>query len=310
MVAPALLATMTLAGCAALTNDGGEAGADGETGLPELLATASTGVIRGVVVDQAIRPVASATVTARGPGGVERTSVTPADGFFGFEALAPGTWFVEAHKVAYDGSQTSVEVEAGVGDPPAIKLLMEFQPSEAPFLVELHHEAFVQCIVPGANACAIVNLYPCALAGFCQPIVDDTSYVLLHDEIVALQRTPDWLQLEVVWESTQSLSPDLAVLSSAHSPDDGAGRDARQEAARGGSPLVLRMDPATLEEWETGTVEGLSYEIFGHMEETSAGGSFGFVLNQRVDFYFHVFYGYAPPEGWQFSVDGAFPPPR
>ncbi|MFA5944794.1 MAG: carboxypeptidase-like regulatory domain-containing protein [Candidatus Thermoplasmatota archaeon] len=276
-----------------------------------LVATATTGILRGVVVDDAIRPLANATVAARGPTGEERTTVTAADGLFGFEGLAPGTWFVTGRKLADEDSQGNIEVEAGVDNPPVVKLLLVFVPGEAPFVTELKVEAFVQCIVPGANLCAIANLYPCALAGYCAPIVDDTSFVQLYDSLVALQRTPDWFQLEVVWDSTQSISPDLAILGSAHSPDDGAGRDERQAAVNGPSPLLWTLNQTLAKEWELGTAEGVGYEIFGHTEAASPIGSAGFVLSQRVDFFFHVFYGYMPPEGWQFSVDGVVPqPPR
>ena len=301
---------VALAGCGAPA--GSEEPVDELTSGADALAleaTATTGVLRGVVVDDAIRPVANASVTARGPDG-ERSATTAADGLFGFDGLQPGTWFVSVGKVAYEETQVSAEVLAGVDDPPVVKVLLVFVPSQAPFVTEVQVEAFVQCIVPGANMCAIINLYPCALAGYCEPIVDDTSYVLLYDELVALQRIPDWMQTEVVWASTQSLSPQLAIRPSAHSPDDGAGLDERQDWVHGPSPIVMAWDQERAEEWEMGTAEGVSFEVFGHMEETSAIGSIGFVLSQRVSFYFHVFYGYTPPEGWQFSVDGPADPPR
>lgn len=306
-VAPALagaLVAAVLAGCSG--GAGEKAQADD---LPALQATATTGVIRGVVVDDAIRPLANATVQARGPGGGNHTLQTDKDGFFGFTGLEPGTWFVTARKPAHQDAQQSLEVTAGVADPPAVKLLLAVIPGQQPFVTESKVEAFVQCIVPGANLCAIANLYPCAVAGYCQPVVDDTSYVLYYDPLVSLQRAPDWFQTEVVWESTQSLSPDLAVLASAHEPDDGAGRDERQKAARGPSSLVLAWDGKEAGEWDMGTKKGVSYEIFGHMEQTSAVGSLGVVLNQRVTFFLHAFYGYQPPDGWTFSADGTVPPP-
>ena len=300
---------VALAGCGApAAPSGANEGADGLDELA-LEATATTGVLRGVAVDDAIRPVANASVVARGPAG-ERTATTSADGLFGFDGLAPGTWFVSVGKLAYEDAQVSAEVVAGVADPPVLKVLLVFLPGEVPFFTEVKVEAFVQCIIPGANLCTIINLYPCALAGYCEPIVDDTSYVLLHDELVSLQRTPDWLQTELVWESTQSVSPALAIRASAHSPEDGAGLDSRQDRVRGESPLRMGWNKTLLLDWETGTKEGVSYEVFGHMQEASAAGSFGFVLNQRVSFFFHAFYGYTPPEGWQFSVDGPAPPPR
>jgi hypothetical protein len=275
-----------------------------------LEATATTGVLRGVVVDDAVRPLANATVEARGPEAEPRTATTGADGLFGFEGLAPGTWFVSVSKLAYEAAQVSTEVLPGVSDPETLKVLLVFVPGEVPFFTEVKVEVFVQCIVPGANLCAIANLYPCAVAGYCEPVVEDTSYVLLYESLVSLQRTPDWLQAEVVWQSTQSLSPKLAIRPSAHSPEDGAGVDERSDWVHGASPIVMAWDRERAEEWETGTKEGVSFEIFGHMDETALVGSLGFVLNQRVDFFFHAFYGYVPAEDWQFSVDGPSPPPR
>lgn len=293
-----LVAAGALAGCSGEPPTGPTSG---------LLATDTTGVILGVVVDEAIRPVANVTVTARGPDGVNQTATTDLAGLFGFAGLAPGTWFLLAEKVAYESAQTSSEVVAGVDDPPVAKLQMTFVPGAVPFSTSVKLEAFVQCIVPGANMCAIINLYPCEVANYCEPIVDDTSFVQLDEEVVSLQRIPDFLQTEVVWQSTQSLSPALSIRYSG--PGGGGALGDRQDRMAGPSPLIIPIDNARLTEWEVGTAGGLSHEIFGHMEQTSAIGSVGVVLNQRVDFYFTIFYGYLPPEGWTFSGDGYVPAP-
>lgn len=307
MVALLVLALpAALAGC---SDAGAPAAADPADGLG-LAATATTGVLRGVVVDEAIRPVPNATVEARGPEGRSQTARTDADGLFGFAGLLPGTWFVSVEKLAYSPAQTSVEVAAGVDDPPLVKLSVVYDPGQAPFFVATKVEAFIQCIVPGANVCAIVNLYPCILLGMCDPTVDDTSFVVLLDEVLSQQRTPDLLQTEILWESTQAVTPGLGIQYSNYDPE-APGRGAISAAVRGRSPLLYTMDNATLEEWEVGTKKGIGHEIFGHMDETSAVGSLGFVVNQRVDFYFTVFYGYTPPEGWTFSGEGKVPtPPR
>lgn len=310
-IVAALLAALALAGCATPEGPGADA-------TPGLVATDTTGVLRGVVVDQAVRPVANATVTARGPEGRGLTMMSGVDGLFGFSGLAPGTWFVEVEKVAYSKVQVSVEVVAGVSAPAMTKLQVMFDPGAVPFSTTAKIEAFVQCIVPGANLCAIINLYPCALAGLCDPIVDDTSYVLYYDPLVAVQRTPDWFQAEMVWQSTQSVSTWLSIRASAHSPDDGAGLDERRNSTVGPSPLAISLDKANATEWETGTKEGVSYEIFAANEYTcdpiptpagSIGLCGGVVLNQQVAFYFNTFYGYLPPDGWMFSLEGTVPPP-
>ncbi|MEA3136518.1 MAG: Carboxypeptidase regulatory-like domain [Thermoplasmata archaeon] len=303
----AVLCLALLSGCSG--SPAADAGDDADPASQlDLQATETTGVIRGVVVDDAIRPIANATVTARGAG-PERTASTSGDGAFGFEGLEPGTWFVSAEKLAHKGGQASVEVDAGVDDPPLVKLLLVFVPGAAPFVTEAKVEAFVQCIIPGANVCAIVNLYPCILAGLCDPTMEDTSFDVLHDEIVPLQRTPDWLQTEIVWESTQAATPGLGIQYSNY--DAAApGRGETSSVVRGHSPLLYSMAADTLGEWGVGTTKGIGHEIFGHMDETSAVGSLGFVVNQRVDFFFDVFYGYTPPEGWRLSVDGPAQPPR
>lgn len=282
---------------------------DDVAGAPALQATATTGVLRGIVFDEAIQPVAQAEVAVRGTSGTPRTGLTDEAGFFGFAGLEPGTYFVTVSKPTFSSLQQGVEVLAGVDEPPLVKLQIARIPSEQPFLTKVQVEAFVQCIVPGANLCAIVNLYPCATVGYCTPLVEDTSHVFLYDELVGPQRVPDWFQSEMVWQSTQPLSPDLAARVSPRSPDDGAGVDERQLHLAGPSPLVAALNRTALTEWDVGLAEGVGYEIFGHFEPAAAIGSAGVVLNQRVSFYFDVFYGYVPPDGWQFSVDGTFPPP-
>jgi hypothetical protein len=305
----ALLLGAILAGCA-----GTPAGADATTqasGFRTLEATATTGVIRGVVVDEAIRPLANATVTAHGPDGANRTAVTNAVGFFGFEAIAPGSWFVSVRKLAYTEVQQNVEVAAGVAEPPLVKLQATLVPSQVPFANTFHVDAFVECILPGANVCAIANLYPCVFLGYCSNATADTSFVFLYSEVMPLNRVPDFLQAEIVWESTQAVSDWLNIRYSAHGPEDGAGLDERQGGIRGPSPLVMRMNETTLTKWDTGTKKGIMYEFFGCLPEWAAylSGCAGVVLNQKVSLYFNVFYGYAPPEGWSFSGDGAPPPP-
>lgn len=303
---------MVLAGC-------GGAGAPEpvteDLHLPALEATATTGVIRGVVVDDAIRPLANATVTVRGDGGVNRTSVTGADGFFGFKGLAPGTWFVAATKLAHEPAQATTEVVAGVGEPPVVRLMLSFVPSEAPYAVSFKVEGFVECIVPGANVCFILNFYPCLLAGYCDNVTNDNSVFHVVDPVVAAQRIPDWAQIEMVWESTQALTDWLSIRVSPYSWDDGAGVDDRAQSALSPSPLVFTINGTTAADWDLGTSEGFALETFSGGNDETCGGlpvraCTGVQLNQRVDYFFHLFYGYAPPEGWRFSEDGEALPPR
>ena len=317
----AMLTLVTLAGCAGGGGEGSGSQTSSSLEPPPLEATATTGVIRGVVVDEAIRPLSNATITASGPG-EERSAASDENGFFGFQGLEPGTWFVKATKIAHTDAQQSVEVVAGVGDPPVAKLQLQFLPSEAPFAVVLKYEGFVECAVPGGNLCFVLNFYPCLvmqLAGQAcfGNITNDNSVFQIHDQIMSLQRTPDWTQMELVWTSTQSVTDWLRIRVSANSPDDGASVDQRQLTRTGPSPLMASLNASTNEEWELGTLEGLALESFAAGNEALCGlpnvgvnPCQGIVLQQRVDFFFHFFLGYTPPEGWRFSSDGEAPPPR
>lgn len=308
-----LLLAAVVAGCSGGGSSGAQEGEDPlASGAPQLEATSTTGVLRGVVVDEAIRPIGNATVRLTGPQ--EGEAVTGPDGFFGFSGLQPGTYFVKASKLAYAEAQASAEVRAGVDDPPVVKVQLTFLPSEAPFAFGIKYEGFAECIVPGANLCFILNFYPCFAAGQCNNLTNDDSWFFIYDSLVAQQRHPDWTQLEFVWETTQPVTDWLTFRVSAHSPDDGAGVDERRINPSGKSPVVASLNRTQAEEWDLGTEEGFSVETFSGGTDLTCGGlparaCVGFVLNQRIDYYFHMFYGFLPPEGWQFSVDGLPAPP-
>src|ERR1041385_8203063 len=101
LVGALLLASVAFAGCA------GSARSPSGDPLQDVhvAATATTGVIRGIVVDIAIHPVAGARTL--------RTN-SSATGAFGFQGLPAGTYFIEAHRRGYATSRTGVDVEAGV----------------------------------------------------------------------------------------------------------------------------------------------------------------------------------------------------
>ncbi len=92
-IAAALLAAL-LAGCSG--GGGGDSSVDDP--VPVLEATDTTGVIRVVVYDQAIRPLAGVTVEVLLGTGSIAEQVTGEDGFAGFEDLQPGSYFVKARK--------------------------------------------------------------------------------------------------------------------------------------------------------------------------------------------------------------------
>src|SRR5688572_666453 len=113
LTALALLVPL-LAGCS-----GGEEGP-----AAPLEATPTTGILRGVVVDAAIRPLAGVRITVPQPDGTERNATTPEDGGFAFDGLAPGAYVVHARRLGYLDASVSTNVTAGVAEPEAVRLQM------------------------------------------------------------------------------------------------------------------------------------------------------------------------------------------
>lgn len=334
MLRPTLLAVLlsaaVLAGCA-------EGGAADEPAADftdlGLQATDSTGVMRGVVVDTAVRPIAGVRLAAVGPGGAAREATSNAEGLFGLDGLAPGDWFVTANKSGYQQVQQSVVVAAGVAEPPIVKVLMEADPSTAPFVESFKMDGFIQC-----------SIRPMILAQQCG-VTDEDVVRAVYD----LARAPDFIQSEMVWTSTQAFGDELS-LSIRCLPGDYDPAEMCPEGQRnivrseGKSPQVARINQTVAVQWNIGpqgnplvidlfafgrsdldvydeeTVDGAQEPYTGKPCLDWSGVIFppgtcvrmtgpGVMVNQKVDVYTHSFYGYLPPETWQFSAEGTVPQP-
>lgn len=142
----ALVTGAVLAGCA---GDPGDAAAgsvqlgDGSTLQLQDAAdatTASTGAISGVVVDDAIRPLAN--ITLRVLGLTERTLASDAQGLFLVPDLEPGLYTVAANETGYAPVQTTAEVRAG--EVAKVRLQLPFDATPRPRHVTLQFDGFNQ----------------------------------------------------------------------------------------------------------------------------------------------------------------------
>jgi hypothetical protein len=328
-LAAAALVSMAMAGCAG-GGKGAEAPPDVDFTDLDLEATATTGIIRGVVVDTAVRPVADATIALRGAA-EPRTTASNAEGAFGFDALPPGDYFLVANRTGYIEAQSSTQVVAGLAEPPIVKILLEADPTQQPYVEVNLMQGFIECSVR-----PMVIAYQCGV----------TDVDVVHAEY-PLAQTPEFIVSEMVWESTQAAGDELS-LSIRCLPGDSDPAEKCPEGQRGiarsegTSPQVARINRTLAEEWALGT-NPLIIDLFAFgrsdldaYNETTVdeaqkpvtgedcldwnGVVFpdgtcvratgpGLIVNQRVDVYTHIFYGYAPPLDWQFSVDGDPPPP-
>ena len=281
-----------------------------------LEATATTGVIRGLVVDEAIKPVVGATVTLTG---TPQTATTDANGLFGFEGLEARTHFLEVTKPGFRATQQSAEVVAGVAEPAITKVLLVADPTSLPYVVVHSYEGYIQCSFKAANV--VFDASSCDPQGATGLSQNDDSAPWF-----AVTGQPLLYQSEMAWQSNQQLGTGLVTIQLACNEDDCSETDDNRLCnVRGHSPLICRVNATMssdgmeggggghgLEEAGLGTDNmGYSVSMFSNCFECVPGTvlGVGVVLEQRFQVYNHLFYGYLPPEGWAFLTDGQAPAP-
>lgn len=276
-------------------------------------ADPTLGTIRGVVVDIAIRPIAAVDVTLL-PGG--SNAATDDAGAFSFTGLEPGSYALTLRREGYVDQSLTVEVVAGA-EPELVRVVLEFLPSDTRHAQTYKFEGYYECGVWPTNGCANVNIVTgimlCETPVPCFNVTSDRSIFLQWVEPGMV-----YLQAELVWEST------LAGLGDALEFSIGGAN--RQELAQGvapaynytdgPSPLMLSVDHATLNESGIGMERALLVQVGSGAMRVTPGGCVvadpcgpGVHLQQAFTNFTTTFYGYLPPEGWLFAVDGEVPPP-
>jgi hypothetical protein len=107
------------------------------------LPAAEPGSLAGVVVDQALRPVAKATVDLMDGN---RSTQTDAQGLFRLEGVAPGTHFLRASHPLYDSVQQAVEVPES-GAAPSVRILLNRVVFAQPYAQVQKFDGFLVCSV-------------------------------------------------------------------------------------------------------------------------------------------------------------------
>lgn len=303
--------TVILAGCV-----GGPATHERDDGVAAghelgLTATKTTGILRGLVVDEAIRPLDGVEVVVHGPR-VASTG-TGSDGAFGLDGLPPGNYLVAASKPGYVPAQAQVAVEAAVAEPPAIKLQLVADAAARPYSTIQAFDGLIECTTNVIVLCGAPNTVEqqllCPALGVCPgPLTNDRFTFTLH-----YPNRPLMVQSELVWSSTQELSPELGLELEALNNDPAcpevdalAGETGGLNSTQGPSPIAVRVHEEGLLAWEIGGPCGIFHSIFAG---TVAEGPVGASIQQRFTLVSHSFHGYLPPESWTFAHDGPPPPP-
>ena len=259
----------------------------------DLQATSTTGVIRGVVVDAAIRPLANATVEVSPGAGSTRTT---AGGAFGFDGLDPGTYFLKVHKAGFQATQASTEVVAGVAEPPLVRIQLVADPVTTPYVDAFHFQGFLTF-----GAAVFATSIGTTIFGPVADSIGDQSIWVLN-----FTTLPMWAQGELVWEQTQPLGGEFIWEMTDTSNTHYGHRETTV------SPALAYWDTETLEKHNKTTLDpkaGIAYRFFGGphplcRDPLNATFGCGVTVQQRADVYIHNFYNFVPPEGWRFTRDG------
>ncbi len=264
------------------------------------------GVIRGVVVDDTIAPLAGASVAIEGQEGKATTSNE--EGRFAFANVEPGFVQLLVDMDGYGEVRMQVSVEAGVKTPAIIQVQLYPDPSELPFVQPLTFNGYLDCSISSPAYRVAV----CSLPGL--DMVFDDNFMTTYS---GLGPNPDYIQSEMIWESTSPAGDAMMMTLEADVLDGGEIGD----DAQGLSPLIIKSDKERINASrfsDTIIQRVFNYEYPGTAPPVPVcgvpnpihGGTMcvkgvGATLQQKFDIYTHVFYRTAPSADWQFSTHGS-----
>ena len=326
-----LAVVVFLAGCTGSV--GTQSGTD-ETSTGE--GPTGEGVLAGIVVDDAIRPLEGAFVEVVAEG-VLRNSTTGADGQFRFTGLAPGAYLVRVSKQFHSSLEQAVVVQTGVEDPELVRFQLVFEASSVPFATVYKYEGFHECGFNFVRVCSNINIATwIVVCGSTNGLVclgnvtGDRSLFF-----VAIDGIPTFLQAELVWEATVETGRALNFyVGGGNESELNSGFASAYNFTSGESPLMLRLTNHEGEgSWCSRNVddcevpETLNYTRIGSeralLGQVDAGPTqdlgtcsvpvrpcqVGFSVQQKFTMFTTVFYGYEPADEWRFTETGDPPAP-
>ncbi|MFA5943486.1 MAG: carboxypeptidase-like regulatory domain-containing protein [Candidatus Thermoplasmatota archaeon] len=280
----------------------------------EIEVTATTGAIRGIVVDERIVPIEGASLRATGTG-FNQTKTSDAEGRFVFDSLTPGTYFVMASSTLHVGAQTTVEVVAADAEPPLTRIQLQRLFTQEPFVEQQKFDGFIQCNQAGivyASAPCVTDFtglaggnlngtVPGCTAGGCAP---QLRRVLSEQRGFRTSVGPGWqsIVLEMTWEESSDTFERMGITFSYNETQ----RPGTHWYARSDSTSPLRMElktgvPGPDEQIPDGTPELIPAE--GHPDLYYFVGvrndlAPSIAVNQAFQVFQTSFYFAIPPEGW------------
>jgi hypothetical protein len=302
-----LLATfgIVLAGC----SDGGGAGEDEAFDGLQGTATETTGILRGVVVDDRIVPIVGATIDLRGT--TERPNATTDEqGRFLFSDLDPGTYFLQVSSPTHKPTQSSADVEAGVEEPDIVRIQLERLFTQDPFSVQVMHEGYFQCSQAGASWYYSSSNCQDGVFG---PASGSVPTATSQDREWHADVGPGWqtIVFEMEWKPTSdSTSKNMGMVVSTYKPERAG--DHWFAEFEGSTPIRGQIDVGIEHESASGEEpsmippEGMTNMSF-FVSVREDGDVPGIAYNQKFTVYVTMFHYGRPPEGWSLVNGDALP---
>jgi hypothetical protein len=237
-----------------------------DQGFQEVETSVATGGITGVVVDEAIRPLADVNVTL-----VQASlhATTDAEGLFAFEGLEPGAYSLAVEASDYVAVMQTVTVEAETATKVKV-VLISASAADGPYHTSYAFRGFMDAYVGLASWAVELFLEPVSNQTLCQcsfPITVDEHPVEFVLEGLWTESVPDASGLGWYWEFTTR--------------DEGTVQSSFTQ-----SPMYA-------------LVSGGDYppENFDYTARLT-GPWAGVLVQQHFDLYVTVFYRDHAPEGW------------
>ncbi|MEK6985976.1 MAG: carboxypeptidase-like regulatory domain-containing protein [Candidatus Thermoplasmatota archaeon] len=286
------VASLFLAGCSG-AGDESTSTVDPFAETPDLAS--GKGLIRGLVLTPGLVPVKGAIVELPT---FAPNQTTDDNGAFVFADLEPGTYFLKVSKPGWTTLQQSADVAANDPEPAILKIAIERIPGAEPRALTLRLNGYISCSIG----------LPVTFLD-CNTIEEQMSR--LH---FGIEGKPDWIQTEILWQSSQPTGDWLYVIQGLCSceggiPDVGGARF--NETAEARSLHVARASPGFLKEHEVGSAEAkeLVIDVSASGPEPATTNGSGIALSQKFEVFATFFYNLDPDPAWTFVEDGDYPVP-
>ena len=292
-------AGVAMSGCfGGQADDSGESAAKVRYG--GLVLQQEPGSLKGLVVDEAIRPIAGASVRVVE---ADQKTTTSQGGLFTFLELASRSYTVEVTAPGYLPTAVAASVfDDQVGQ--VVKVILQADAGAQPYFLVQRFEGFIVCSLNIHNTCTQVNEFTGS-----EVVAGDNSRWLLR-----VDPGPTYLQSEMTWDSTQFMGTDLYFEQTV--TGEGCGHDLGTLGSgdvgdtSGPSPLRLSYASNELATFQLNRADcALAHKAFAGDSTDAPPFGFGAAVQQDFTWYATAFYSYAPPPEWIFVRDGPYPPP-